>query len=101
MHASTLPTARCHALRLIPRLTRNSVGSGITAGTSIVTPAGTSSGVTPSTVTNARPSGVRPTTRSGTTTSAPGPPTGACLLYTADAADDLLCVDLGGRRIIT
>ena len=27
-----------------------------------------------------------------------GPPT--CLLYTSDAADDLLCVDLGGRRII-
>src|SRR5665213_4614813 len=29
-------------------------------------------------------------------TSAPA----ACLLYTSDAADDLLCVDLGGRRII-
>src|SRR5450756_1063554 len=31
------------------------------------------------------------------------PPRGAldaCLLYTSDAADDLLCVDLGGRRII-
>ena len=24
-----------------------------------------------------------------------------CLLYTSDAADDLLCVDFGGRRIIT
>ena len=24
-----------------------------------------------------------------------------CLLYTSDAADDLLCVDLGGRRSIT
>ena len=24
-----------------------------------------------------------------------------CLLYTSDAADDLLCVDLGGCRIIT
>src|SRR5450756_2906943 len=23
---------------------------------------------------------------------------GTCLLYTSDAADDLLCVDLGGRR---
>ena len=23
-----------------------------------------------------------------------------CLLYTSDAADDLHCVDLGGRRII-
>ena len=23
-----------------------------------------------------------------------------CLLYTSDAADDLQCVDLGGRRII-
>ena len=23
-----------------------------------------------------------------------------CLLYTSDAADELLCVDLGGRRII-
>src|SRR5450756_155705 len=28
----------------------------------------------------------------------PDPP--PCLLYTSDAADDLLCVDLGGRRII-
>src|SRR5450756_22084 len=28
----------------------------------------------------------------------PEPP--SCLLYTSDAADDLLCVDLGGRRII-
>ena len=27
-------------------------------------------------------------------------PGDACLLYTSDAADDLLCVDLGGRRII-
>src|SRR5450756_208847 len=26
--------------------------------------------------------------------------TNICLLYTSDAADDLLCVDLGGRRII-
>mgnify|MGYP007068916659 CR=1 FL=1 len=26
--------------------------------------------------------------------------TATCLLYTSDAADDLLCVDLGGRRII-
>ena len=25
---------------------------------------------------------------------------GFCLLYTSDAADDLLCVDIGGRRII-
>ena len=25
---------------------------------------------------------------------------GGCLLYTSDAADDLLCVELGGRRII-
>src|SRR5450756_1587645 len=25
--------------------------------------------------------------------------TPSCLLYTSDAADDLLCVDLGGRRI--
>ena len=23
-----------------------------------------------------------------------------CLVYTSDAADDLLCVDIGGRRII-
>ena len=23
-----------------------------------------------------------------------------CLLYTSDAADDIACVDLGGRRII-
>ena len=27
--------------------------------------------------------------------------TRTCLLYTSDAADDLLCVDLGGGRIIT
>ena len=26
--------------------------------------------------------------------------TWTCLLYTSDAADDLLCVDIGGRRII-
>ena len=25
---------------------------------------------------------------------------GVCLLYTSDAADDMQCVDLGGRRII-
>src|SRR5450756_241853 len=30
----------------------------------------------------------------------PVPHNGCCLLYTSDAADDLLCVDLGGRRII-
>ena len=29
-----------------------------------------------------------------------GAPTKACLLYTSDAADDSLRVDLGGRRII-
>eukprot|EP00657_Telonema_sp_P-1_P001942 TRINITY_DN1472_c0_g1_i3.p1 TRINITY_DN1472_c0_g1~~TRINITY_DN1472_c0_g1_i3.p1 ORF type:complete len:464 (+),score=180.38 TRINITY_DN1472_c0_g1_i3:152-1543(+) len=28
------------------------------------------------------------------------PESSPCLLYTSDAADDLLCVDLGGRRII-
>ena len=27
-------------------------------------------------------------------------PHNACLLYTSDAADELLCVDLGGRRLI-
>src|SRR5428012_8405 len=27
-------------------------------------------------------------------------PVNPCLLYTSDAADDLLCVDLGGRRIM-
>ena len=27
-------------------------------------------------------------------------PGGPCLLYTSDAADDMQCVDLGGRRII-
>ena len=27
-------------------------------------------------------------------------PSWVCLLYTSDAADDLLCVDLGGRRFI-
>ena len=30
----------------------------------------------------------------------PAWPGNHCLLYTSDAADDLLCVDLGGRRII-
>ena len=30
----------------------------------------------------------------------PGAGCSSCLLYTSDAADDLLCVDLGGRRII-
>ena len=29
----------------------------------------------------------------------PGQPL-PCILYTSDAADDLLCVDLGGRRIL-
>src|SRR5450756_3220952 len=28
----------------------------------------------------------------------PNRPNTSCLLYTSDAADDLLCVDLGGRR---
>ena len=27
-------------------------------------------------------------------------PMDICLLYTSDAADDMQCVDLGGRRII-
>ena len=27
-------------------------------------------------------------------------PAMGCLLYTSDAADDMQCVDLGGRRII-
>src|SRR5450756_2687077 len=30
----------------------------------------------------------------------PGDENNCCLLYTSDAADELLCVDLGGRRII-
>src|SRR5450756_2993518 len=30
----------------------------------------------------------------------PGTEHRICLLYTSDAADDLLCVDLGGRRVI-
>ena len=33
------------------------------------------------------------------TTSLLPPASDTCLLYTSDAADDLLCVDLGGRRI--
>src|SRR5659263_98233 len=36
----------------------------------------------------------------GGTRTAKGEPVISCLLYTSDAADDLLCVDLGGRRII-
>src|SRR5450756_658738 len=35
-----------------------------------------------------------------TPVAAPGVDLSTCLLYTSDAADDLLCVDLGGRRII-
>src|SRR5680860_1107956 len=45
-----------------------------------------------------------PATDVGAVTSAirgsSGPSSSTCLLYTSDAADDLLCVDLGGRRII-
>src|SRR5450756_156368 len=37
--------------------------------------------------------------RTMSTTAVTGPKS-VCLLYTSDAADDLLCVDLGGRRII-
>src|SRR5450756_3238778 len=37
---------------------------------------------------------------STTRSAAPMPRRTSCLLYTSDAADDLLCVDLGGRRII-
>src|SRR5450756_3190862 len=40
----------------------------------------------------------RPCSMKGSTTARSAPCT--CLLYTSDAADDLLCVDLGGRRII-
>src|SRR5450756_2956140 len=40
------------------------------------------------------------TRRSRTTTPVELRPQMSCLLYTSDAADDLLCVDLGGRRII-
>src|SRR5450756_3126757 len=36
----------------------------------------------------------------GVTSVKPGDHVIPCLLYTSDAADDLLCVDLGGRRII-
>ena len=32
--------------------------------------------------------------------SKPADPPPTCLLYTSDAADDMQCVDLGGRRII-
>src|SRR5450756_3203650 len=46
----------------------------------------------------------RPPNSSLATTMPNAEPTAAihngCLLYTSDAADDLLCVDLGGRRII-
>src|SRR5680860_1536226 len=41
------------------------------------------------------------TSRTTSTTPRSSPPAGPspCLLYTSDAADDLLCVDLGGRRL--
>src|SRR5450756_2725172 len=42
----------------------------------------------------------RPTRRTLKCISAGWEDIGTCLLYTSDAADDLLCVDLGGRRII-
>src|SRR5450756_3228480 len=38
--------------------------------------------------------------RGGRVKDLPGVRYHICLLYTSDAADDLLCVDLGGRRII-
>src|SRR5450756_16035 len=38
--------------------------------------------------------------RSSTSRLAASRRSSTCLLYTSDAADDLLCVDLGGRRII-
>ena len=40
-----------------------------------------------------------PSRRQRSVLRSPGWPS-TCLLYTSDAADDLLCVDLGGRRII-
>src|SRR5450756_2725816 len=43
------------------------------------------------------PSGARP--REHEAPGAREARTSHCLLYTSDAADDLLCVDLGGRRI--
>ena len=39
-------------------------------------------------------------TLTGQHTNEQNPLLSACLLYTSDAADDLLCVDLGGRRFI-
>ena len=36
----------------------------------------------------------------GTPGTADTPAANTCLLYTSDAADDMQCVDLGGRRII-
>ena len=54
----------------------------------------------------ARPARRRSCVRTGRTTapwllrSGAGTAPCSCLLYTSDAADDLLCVDLGGRRII-
>ena len=40
------------------------------------------------------------TKKAGNAQPAKPEPESSCLLYTSDAADDLLCVDLGGRRII-
>src|SRR5665213_3853360 len=44
--------------------------------------------------------GRRPLRRSVAAAPVPSRCRPRCLLYTSDAADDLLCVDLGGRRII-
>ena len=44
--------------------------------------------------------GLGPDRVSGLVRAFAGGITRTCLLYTSDAADDLLCVDLGGRRII-
>ena len=49
---------------------------------------------------NAVSHAARTTCRSFNTVSHASRSTYSCLLYTSDAADDLLCVDLGGRRII-
>ena len=51
----------------------------------------------PSVVKNTAPSAIR---ICALRVSFPADEAETCLLYTSDAADDLLCVDLGSRRII-
>src|SRR5450756_3234748 len=110
---STLSAASCSSLRPTSvepvnetTRTRGSCSIALTTGperregTTLTTPAGTpassSTGISASMVSGVSDAGLSTT---GQPAASAGPIL-RCLLYTSDAADDLLCVDLGGRRII-